>query len=61
MKISVKIKNLALGLEKHMNQNKIKNEEENEKRFKLNEEKVKEKMPIIYKKKKRTKISFKDN
>lgn len=65
-KISVKIINMALGLENHMKNNEIKNDannrEENEKENgnKLNEEKIKEKMPIIYKKKKRTKIVFDD-
>ena len=65
-KISVKIKNLALGLENNMKQIELKNqimdkdEKIKENNNEINKEKIKEKMPIIYKKKKRTKILFDD-
>ena len=66
-KISVKIKNLALGLENQMKKNEEKNQEKNntEEKLKVNDieldcEKIKEKIPIIYKKKKQTKVIFND-
>ena len=65
-KISVKIKNLALGLENNMKQSELKNQNmDKEEKIKennneINKEKIREKMPIIYKKKKRTKILFDD-
>ena len=69
IKISNKIKNLALGLE-----NLIKNEEKNEENNNQNDKNIniensnnkndvndkREKIPIIYKKKKKTKIEFND-
>ena len=65
-KISVKIKNLALGLENNMKQSELKNQNmDKEEKIKennneINKEKIREKMPMIYKKKKRTKILFDD-
>ena len=65
-KISVNIKNLALGLENNMKQSELKNQVMNkngkikENNNEINKEEIKEKMPIIYKKKKRTKILFDD-
>ena len=63
-KISVKIKNLALGLENNIKKSELKNqvmdkeEKIKESNKEINKGKTKEKMPIIYKKKKRTKILF---
>ena len=63
-KISVKIKNLALGLENNIKKSELKNqimdkeEKIKENNKEINKGKTKEKMPIIYKKKKRTKILF---
>ena len=65
-KISVKIKNLALGLENQFKINEDKKKEKNqeekltENEFELDSEKIKEKIPIIYKKKKHTKVVFND-
>ena len=65
-KISVKIKRLALGLENNMKKNETEDlkeqteEKREENEIGLHEEKIKENVPIIYKKKKRTKIVFTD-
>ena len=65
-KISVKIKRLALGLENNMKKNETEDlkeqteEKREENEIGLHEEKIKENVPIIYKKKKRAKIVFTD-
>jgi hypothetical protein len=65
-KISVKIKRLAVGLENNMKKNETEDlkeqteEKREENEIGLHEEKIKENVPIIYKKKKRTKIIFTD-
>ena len=65
-KISVKIKRLAVGLENNMKKNETEDlkeqteEKREENEIGLHEEKIKENVPIIYKKKKRTKIVFTD-
>ena len=65
-KISVKIKRLAVGLENNMKKNETEDlkeqteEKREENEIGLHEEKIKENVPIIYKKKKRAKIVFTD-
>ena len=65
-KISVKIKRLAVGLENNMKKNETEDlkeqteEKREENEIGLYEEKIKENVPIIYKKKKRAKIVFTD-
>ena len=65
-KISVKIKRLAMGLENNMKKNETEDlkeqteEKREENEIGLHEEKIKENVPIIYKKKKRAKIVFTD-
>jgi hypothetical protein len=62
----VKIKRLAVGLENNMKKNETEDlkeqteEKREENEIGLHEEKIKENVPIIYKKKKRAKIVFTD-